>query len=175
LKVVSNSGPLMALGKLGQVHLLYPLYGTVLIPTVVYEEAVLDGLSLGEPDAVAIEMEFRRRHFQIIEVAESDLPLKISALPLDRGEKHAIQLAMNKKADWILLDDMRARQDAKNLGLPAKGTLGVLVDAVRQNLLDISEVDIIFEALLKREDIWIAEGLVRRILDELKTSLKNNF
>ncbi|MDZ7362124.1 MAG: hypothetical protein ONB46_15580 [candidate division KSB1 bacterium] len=156
----------MALGKIGQMHLLYPVYGTVLIPPAVYEEAVLDGLARGEPDAVSIEMEFNRQHLQII---ETDLTPAITALPLDRGEKHAIQLAMNEKADWVLLDDMQARTEAKSLGMQVKGTLGVFVDAVRQNLLNLSEIDVIFDALLKRDDIWIAEGLVRHVWNDLKT------
>jgi hypothetical protein len=76
---------------------------------------------------------------------------------------------MNIDADWVLLDDMRARQEAKRLGLLVKGTLGVFVDATRQNLLKISELEVIFEALLKRDDIWIAEGLVRRVWNDLKS------
>lgn len=168
MKVVCNSGPLMALGKIGQVHLLYPLYGAVLIPSAVYDEAVLSGLARGESDAVTIEMEFRRQHLQTVEMAEADLSPAVTALPLDRGERHAIQLAMNENADWVLLDDMQARVEAKKLGLQIKGTLGVFVDAARQNVISKSEVDIIFEALLKREDIWIAAGLIRRVWDDLK-------
>lgn len=156
----------MALGKIGQIHLLYPVYGMILIPSAVYEEAVLDGLARGEPDAVAIEMEFHRHHLQII---ETDLTSAIAALPLDRGEKHAIQLAPNEKADWILLDDMQARTEAKRLGLQVEGTLGVFVDAVRQNILNLSEIDVIFDALHKRDDIWIAEGLVRHVWNDLKS------
>ncbi|MCI0690669.1 DUF3368 domain-containing protein [candidate division KSB1 bacterium] len=168
MKVVCNSGPLMALGKIGQVHLLYPLYGTVLIPSAVYGEAVLSGWTRGEPDAVSIEMEFRRQHLRMIEMAESDLSSVITTLPLDRGEKHAIHLAMKENADWVLLDDMQARVEAKKLGLQVKGTLGVFVDTVRQSVLNISEIDVIFEALIKREDIWIAEGLVRHVWGDLK-------
>jgi predicted nucleic acid-binding protein len=55
---------------------------------------------------------------------------------LDRGEKQAIQLTMNENADWVLLDDMQARIEAKKLGLRVKGTLGVFVDAVRQSVLN---------------------------------------
>ncbi len=171
MKVVCNAGPLMALGKLGQIHLLYPLYGSVLIPSAVYKETVLDGLARGEPDAVSIEMAVHRQHLRIIEMAEVELSPGIVVLPLDRGEKHAIQLALNEKADWILLDDMQARLEAKKLALPVKGTLGVFVDAVRQRILNPSEVDLVFNALLKREDIWIAGGLVRRVWNELKATL----
>jgi len=36
--VVTNAGPLMAFAKLGLLHLLDRLYGTVLIPGAVYDE-----------------------------------------------------------------------------------------------------------------------------------------
>ena len=39
--VVSNSGPLMALAKLGLLDLLGQLYGKVYMPGAVYDEVVL--------------------------------------------------------------------------------------------------------------------------------------
>jgi len=71
VKVVVDSGPLMALGKIGQLHLLYPLYDVALVPSAVYKESVLDGLARGEPDAVTIEMEFLRQHLQVLKTPHS--------------------------------------------------------------------------------------------------------
>lgn len=173
MKVVCNSGPLIALSKIGQIHVLYQVYGSVLIPSTIYEETVLQGLARGEPDAVSIEMAFRRQHLQVAELLEADLSPTILAMSLDRGEKHAIQLAINEKVDWILLDDMQARTEAKKLGLPSKGTLGVFVEAFRLNILSISDIDVIFAALLQREDIWIAESLIRQVWNQIKTELPN--
>ena len=51
--VVSNAGPLIALGKLGQLGLLLRLYDRILIPREVYREVVVNGLRLGVPDARA--------------------------------------------------------------------------------------------------------------------------
>jgi hypothetical protein len=42
--VVANSGPLMALGKLGLLELLPRLYGQVRLPTAVYTEVVVRGV-----------------------------------------------------------------------------------------------------------------------------------
>jgi predicted nucleic acid-binding protein len=47
VKVVSNAGPLITLGKLGQLSMLLTLYGDILIPREVYNEVVINGLRLG--------------------------------------------------------------------------------------------------------------------------------
>jgi predicted nucleic acid-binding protein len=79
VKVVVDSGPLMALGKIGQIHLLYPVYDVALVPSAVYQETVRDGLARGEPDAVAIEMEFSRQHLQIVNLPESSFSPQIAS------------------------------------------------------------------------------------------------
>lgn len=55
MKVVSNAGPLIALGKLGQLGLLLKLYREILIPREVYNEVVIHGLHLGALDAQAVD------------------------------------------------------------------------------------------------------------------------
>jgi len=49
--VVSNAGPLIALGKLNLLHLLRDLYCNVYIPKMVYEEVVVNGTRVGCIDA----------------------------------------------------------------------------------------------------------------------------
>jgi predicted nucleic acid-binding protein len=115
--IVSNSGPLITLAKINQIHLLYPLYGTVLILSAVYEEAAVEGLARGEADALSIEMAYINGHLQVIELTESQLLSRVSLLSLDWGEKYAIQLAINEKAQLLLLDDLQARNEAKKFGL----------------------------------------------------------
>ncbi len=50
--VVSNATPLIFLGKLNAVHVLQSLYQTVLISPKVYDEAIINGLKFGHPDAI---------------------------------------------------------------------------------------------------------------------------
>jgi uncharacterized protein len=45
---------------------------------------------------------------------------------LDAGEREAIQLTLELKADLLLMDDREGRAQALRLGLPVTGTLGVL-------------------------------------------------
>ena len=48
---------------------------------------------------------------------------------LDPGEAEAIALALQKRADWLLLDERDARRVAKSLGLKVTGVLGILLRA----------------------------------------------
>jgi predicted nucleic acid-binding protein len=50
-----NSGPLIYLAKLGLLRLLTELHDPVLIPSVVYDEVVTEGVLRGYPDAVVVQ------------------------------------------------------------------------------------------------------------------------
>ena len=79
-------------------------------------------------------------------------------MPIDAGEKEAIYLATRVPNSLVLLDDLKAREEAKALRLAVKGTIGVLVQAYRNNLVTLGEIDTIFEAIIANDDIWIASG-----------------
>ncbi len=170
MKVVSNAGPLMNLGKLGLVHLLHQLYATVLIPASVYDEVVVRGSELGKPDAYAVQSAVIRRELVVVQINDADLSQALRSLHLGKGEKELIQLGLIESADYVLLDDALARDEAQKAGLRVKGTLGVIVEAYRQNRMSLAECDLVFQAILARPDIWIHDALVRRIWQELKGS-----
>jgi predicted nucleic acid-binding protein len=83
--VVSNAGPLIALGKLGQLGLLLKLYGNILIPHEVYHEVVINGLRIGATDAQAVHFLIEQGHIRIVDIAlPSPLPPGLSQLTLAR-------------------------------------------------------------------------------------------
>ena len=168
MKVVANAGPLMALGKLGLVHLLHLLYGPVLVPAAVHEEVVIRGLELDQPDAYAVQLALARGELALANIEDAELSKVVQALPVHRGEKHVIQLGLNEMADCVLLDDLLAREQAQRLGLKVKGTLGVIAEAHRRGLMTLQEAELVFQAIVDREDIWISEALVRRVWDQVR-------
>jgi predicted nucleic acid-binding protein len=174
VKVFSNAGPLMALGKLGQLELLYRLFGQVGFSTSVYQEVVIRGSQRGYPDALLIEMALQRKQLVVLNVIYDDLPSDIASLPIDAGEKEAIYLATRVPNSLVLLDDLKAREEAKARKLAVKGTIGVLVQAYRNSLVTIDEVGTIFEAIIANDDIWIASDLCREVLNRLKTEPRNH-
>jgi predicted nucleic acid-binding protein len=58
---------------------------------------------------------------------------------LDRGEQDAILLAEAIKAERLIIDDLEGRREAVHRGLPVIGTLGLLAEAARRNLLDLPQ------------------------------------
>lgn len=79
-------------------------------------------------------------------------------------------LALRDTADLVLLDDLKAREEAQARGLAIRETLGVLVQAHQQGALQLDETHAIIETIRDRNDIWIAPGLCQRVLEQLKTS-----
>ena len=53
--VVADTGPLLALAKIGALDLLKRLYGQVLTAPAVYDEAVTSGLAQGATDAPLLQ------------------------------------------------------------------------------------------------------------------------
>lgn len=168
--IIANSGPLMALGKLGILELLSQLYEQVWLPTAVHTEVVVRGRERGCPDAFLVQMAIQRGQLVVIEVSDAELPPDVADLPLDAGEKQVLCLALRDQADLVLFDDLKAREEAQARGLTIKGTLGMISQAYRTGLLSIDEVQIIIEAIINHDDIWIAKGLCRQVLANLKTA-----
>jgi predicted nucleic acid-binding protein len=54
---------------------------------------------------------------------------------VDLGEASAIALASEINCDYLILDDIAARKFASKLGLPVKGTIGVLLYAKQKGII----------------------------------------
>jgi predicted nucleic acid-binding protein len=137
VNVVSNAGPLIALGKLGQLSMLLTLYGDILMPRQVYHEVVINGLRLGAADAPAVDFLVQQDYIRVVEVALPS-PLPARAQSLDAGEIEVIVLGQQQAADWVLIDNEHARKAAREVGLPLTGTVGLLLEAWRQGHLSTS-------------------------------------
>lgn len=168
--VVTNSGPLMALGKLGHLDLLERLYEQVVMPAAVYDEVIVKGFARGCLDAYQIKLAIQRKYLVVMD-CKAPHP-QVEYLPLHKGEKDVLKLALDNRSSLVLMDDMIAREHAQVFGFQVKGTLGVIVSAYRDKLLSIDEVQIILETIMRRNDIWIASGLCQSILTRLNNASK---
>jgi predicted nucleic acid-binding protein len=128
-KVVSNSGPLIALSAIGKLDLLKDLFGQVYIPAAVYDEVVVYGA--GQPGARETRDAVWIKPLQVTE----RLPVNLLRDELDAGESEAIVLAQELKAAYVLMDDAVARRKAQLIELRVTGTLGILLMAKAMDLI----------------------------------------
>jgi predicted nucleic acid-binding protein len=148
--VVSDTSPLNYLVVIGQQELLPSLFGRVILPTAVARE-------LSHPLAPPAVQAWIAKPPTWCEIRT---PQTIQPIGLGLGERQAISLAAELKADLLLVDDRAARRAAIQRGLAITGTLGVLELAAARHLIDLPTV---IDAL-RRTDYQIAKDLVRDAL-----------
>jgi uncharacterized protein len=158
----------MALAKVDALSVLFRLFPRIVTPPAVYEETVVAGQHLGAPDAFLLAACYEDRR---LEVAVPPPILEPSRL--GRGEEESIALAIEQRADWLLIDDLDARQAAMasfraaRVETQAKGTLGILVSVCQEGLLSQREAINYVNALSERPDVWVSPDLCRRVIEIL--------
>ena len=154
--IVSDTSPLINLAAVGHLDLLRQLYQHVIIPQAIYDEIFLAGT--GQPGAAEVKaaswIETRRLQDQAL--------VKVLLLELDHGEAEALALAVELKADLLLMDERKGRTIAARLGFAYIGLLGILVEAKQQGA--INAVQPILDDLIAKAGFWISADLYRRVL-----------
>jgi predicted nucleic acid-binding protein len=110
--IISDSTCFVILSKIDALDLLRQLYTTVTTT----------------PEIVS-EVRFRLPDWVIVRSAVSVETIQKLCQRLDPGEASAIALALEIKGSTIILDDLKARRVAVELGIDLTGTVGVLLRA----------------------------------------------
>jgi predicted nucleic acid-binding protein len=149
--VVADSSPLVVLAKTELIQILPQLFGEVIVPAEVAAELrhsrfpeLIRNLANCPP---AWLLERTASHIEQIPFLES-------------GERAAISLAQELKADLLLIDEKQGRKVAAERQIPFIGTIGVLERAARQSLIELGDA---FERV-KATDFWISHELLDRRL-----------
>lgn len=155
--VVADASPLIALSRIDGLTFLETLYEEVLVPSRVFAELRIDG---GLPGAKSLKSAHQAGWLKVIETGV-DLDV-LRSIPLDLGEAEAIWLAEQRQdLRFLLIDERRGRQLARQRGLAVVGTGGVLLIAKQQGL--VPEVRSYLEKL-HRIGYFLAPGLRDEIL-----------
>ncbi|MBV8895877.1 MAG: DUF3368 domain-containing protein [Acidobacteriaceae bacterium] len=151
--VVADTGPLNYLILIGQVDLLSVLYSEVTIPPAVVEELS----DMRSPPAVRAWLARPPEwlHIRAPQSMPSDLPVVLGS-----GEREAIALSAEVRADALLIDERDGRAEAKLRKVPIIGTLGTLSQAAREDLVDLAAA----LAQLKRTNFRASDRLYEEIL-----------
>ncbi len=153
--VVSNTSPISNLAAIGQLELLQQLYGNIIIPPAVYQELINSGDT--DPATLAVQT---LDWIQTQPVLDRVL-LETLQTNLDPGEAEAITLAVEIKADRLIIDERRGRNEAMRLGLQVTGLLGIVLAAKQQGLIPL--VQPILDDL-RANSFWIRDALYAEVL-----------
>ena len=130
--VVPDTGPLIALSKLGWMDLLDVFDGAVVIPPYVEREL----LSKPATETEAIEQALSSR-LQVQEVPALSAATREIVDRLDAGERQAVSMAAELDEDTVLLmDDQVGRGAARRLECAVTGVIGLLLRARKTGRVD---------------------------------------
>jgi predicted nucleic acid-binding protein len=127
--VVADSGPLIALAWLDLLHLPAGLCGKAVATCAVRQECLQQP---GKPGSRALAHAFDTG--LVIVVDDPIVPAAMDAVLLDPGERSAIALALQLRAR-LLIDELRGRRLAVELGIPVLGVCGLLLLAKQRKQL----------------------------------------
>lgn len=148
--IVSDTSCLILMQKIGYLHLLKELFGSILITSDVAAEFSGD----------------LPPYFRIQDPSDPNYH-KILITFLDKGEASAIALALELGNTLLIIDEAKGRKEAKALGLKITGTIGILLLAKEKNL--IKSLKPVFRKMDKT-NFRISKHLILKALEIAKES-----
>ncbi len=154
--VVADAGPLIHLSAIGHLELVRAVSDEVLVPQAVFDEVAVVGAGLpGSAEVRAASW------ITVASPADLNVLATLLASGLHRGESAAIALALERKADRLLIDERQGRATAEAMGVPVLGSIGVLIAAKARGR--IPAVSPLLTAL-RASGLWVSDAVVARVL-----------
>jgi predicted nucleic acid-binding protein len=152
----SNTTPFIALCSIGRLDILPAVLGRIHVPRSVVSECAAGGAIRVPP----------LEEFPWIVVHEDPADTGGFLADLGAGERAAIALAMQLRADWIVIDEALGRTVAEYHGIQVVGTLGLLAKASQQGLIPSFRDSAM---AMRAQGIRFSLGLIERIHARLKS------
>jgi predicted nucleic acid-binding protein len=144
-----DASPLILLARGGLVHLLQLTSTEVVVPLPVAEEIRRRGP--GDPTRRALE---ENRWLVVTEVL---VPPLIQAWDLGPGESAVLAWALGHSGALAMVDDLAARRCATALGIPVRGTLGLVILAKQRGRIPAARP--VVEAL-RRGGLYLSDAVL---------------
>ena len=123
--VIADTGPIISLAVIDKLYLLTEIFENVFIPQAVWDELTSDNS--------------RNDYKQIVdffsEKVKSINGINNLVFTMDYGEAEAVILYQETKADYLLIDDKKARNIAETLNIKCVGTIGLIAAAKQKGMI----------------------------------------
>jgi predicted nucleic acid-binding protein len=166
ISVVCDAGPIIHLDELACLHLMRD-FDKVLVPTSVRREVLKHRLRAFEETGV--------RWFEISERYELEEPLgtMCRVFALDAGEVEALAVLKKEPGLIFLTDDAGARLVATKLGFRVHGTIGVLIRAIRRDLMNPKEVLDTLNRIPSVSSLHIKMSLLQEVISSVRQEFEH--
>lgn len=126
---VCNASPLILLHRIGHLSLLSKLCDSLTIPKGVIEEVLPYEENMSELEAfLGLPNVLKLNNDIVIEP-------QIAGWDLGKGESEVLSWAVKHPGYEAILDDLEARKCARSIGVPLRGTIGIILLAKKKGLI----------------------------------------
>jgi predicted nucleic acid-binding protein len=152
--VIADAGPIFSLAAINKLSLLTSLFADVKIPEAVWNEITYEKESI-----------FYDRIYKFFESKVQKIKgFNELTFIMDHGESESVILYNELNADFLLVDDKKARSIATNLKINCIGTIGILVIAKNKRLID--QLNPLFIKLISNKRYY-SISLLNKVLQEV--------
>lgn len=156
---VSNTGPILHLHEIELIKSLNIFEG-VYLPEEVNNELIKNKIYITKIKKIKV--------VKLEKSSKDKAKLFSEQYSLDLGEAESISLCFQNNVNLFLTDDLDARTVARNYNLEVHGTIGVILRAFKEDVIDKQEaVNKILE-LYTKSSLFITKDIVSYILSEIK-------
>ncbi|HKK45769.1 MAG TPA: DUF3368 domain-containing protein [Balneolaceae bacterium] len=144
--IVSDTSCLILFYKIGELELLKSVFGNILVTETVSKE-------------------FKKELPEWIEIAplQSNLHKGLSSV-LDPGEATSIALAAEYDNSLLIIDEVKGRKVAREMGVQITGTLGVLITAKEKGYIKAVKPII---TKMGKTNFRVSEALLQKVLEKV--------
>lgn len=153
--MIIDSSSLIIFAKINKLNVLERLYKSLEITKEVYKETVEEGLVVGASDAEIIKKYVESGKIKIIPLNEkyekiSEELIKIYP-QIDIGESSIISLCLQESKRGVIIDEATARKVAKLYGVRAVGSLRILLESYKKDIINENEIREIVSEIIKNK------------------------
>ena len=155
--VVSDTGPIIHLTEINFIKAL-DIFSKILIPEEVEKE--LKNSKIIVPNKIKV--------LKILPDYKDKVKVLTNQENLDLGEAFAIVLAIQEKADYFLTDDLDARNIAIKYNIEPHGTIGVILRAFREKIIDKKTTIEKVNELYSKSSLFITKDLIQEVINAIE-------
>lgn len=169
MQAISNSSPLIYLGKIGALDLFKNQFSSIFTTDYVRDEILAD---TNAPEHLALLNAFDT-FLTVRNLANTRFFNLLIKMAIHPGEASVIALAREfqqekKISPMLILDDLMAREICESLNIKMTGTLGIILHAVKHAQITVQECKTYFRNLCENTTFRIETRLYSRILAEIE-------